>query len=284
MLTYTIKPNIYGGYICGRFKIPYIVNITGLGSSIENSSKFKRKIMLWMYKKGLKKATKVFFQNEYNKKVFENNNLVNCNTELIPGSGVNLEKHCFEEYTNNKNINFLFIGRLMKEKGLNEFLEATKIIKSKYNNVEFNVIGGYQEQYYDIITDLHNKGIIKYNGVQQDVHSFIKQADATILPSYHEGISNVLLETAACGRPILATNIPGCKETFIDNETGIGFKKKNTQDLIRAIEKFLSLTYEERKIMGKKGREKIEKEFDRNIVINAYINSINKILNKEIKQ
>lgn len=278
VLTYTIKPNVYGGIACRFAKIPYIANITGLGTSIENKGLIQR-ITTYLYKTGLKKASCVFFQNKPNKLFFENNKIFNGNTRLIPGSGVNLEQYKYEEYpTDDGIIRFLFIGRIMKAKGIDELLEAAKVVKATYSNLQFDIVGGMEEDYSEILSNLTKNGIINYHGQQENVHTFIKESHATILPSYHEGTANVLLESAASGRPVLASKVTGCIETFDDNESGFGFEVKNVGSLVDAIIKFIELPYEKKKAMGVAGRNKMEKEFDRNIVINAYKEEIKKLL------
>lgn len=281
VLTYTIKPNVYGGIACAITKTPYITNITGLGTSVENKGLIQ-KFTLMLYKLGLKKASCVFFQNKTNRMFFKNNKLIESKTRLIPGSGVNLEQHKYEEYPkNDEMIRFLFIGRIMKAKGIEELLEAAKLVKEKYPNVQFDLIGGTEENYNEIIDKLERLDIIKYHGQQIDVHAFIKKSHATILPSYHEGLANVLLESASSGRPVLASKIPGCIETYEDSLTGFGFEAMNVGSLVEAIIKFINLPYDEKREMGIAGRRKMENEFDRNIVINAYLQEINLITNKE---
>lgn len=278
VLTYTIKPNIYGGIACRLLKVPYISNITGLGTAIENKG-ILQKIALILYKLGLKKASCIFFQNESNQKFFLDKQIVSGKTILIPGSGVNLSHHCFEEYPcDNNKIKFLFIGRIMKDKGINELLEAAIQIKAKFSNVHFDLIGDCEEDYNKCLQELQEQGIIKYHGRQNDVHPFIKESHAVILPSYHEGMANVLLEAASTGRPVLASRVPGCQETFDDGVSGFGFEVKNVKSLVEAIIKFIELPYEKKKEMGIAGRKKMEREFDRNIVVNAYLEEINRVI------
>lgn len=275
VLTYTIKPNIYGGIVCRIYKIKYIENITGLGTAIEDKGALS-KVLLLLYKIGLKGAAQVFFQNKRNQKFFKAKSIIK-KSRLIPGSGVNLQEHCYEEYPDTGEIRFLFIGRIMRDKGIDELLICAKYISEKYRNVYFDLIGDYdEERYRDEIAFLEKAGTITYLGSQDNVHTFIRSHHAIILPSYHEGLSNVLLEAAACGRPVLATLVPGCRETFIDGISGIGFSAKSSDALIKAVENFISLPYEKRREMGIYGREKMEQEFDRKLVIDAYIDEIYK--------
>lgn len=281
VLTYTIKPNIYGGIACRLTRTPYIANITGLGTTLENSG-FIQKLVLILYRIGLKKASCIFFQNENNRKFLTDKIGIKGKTRLIPGSGVNLEQYQLAAYPESPTkIKFLFIGRIMKAKGIDELLEAAKLVKEQYTNVEFEIIGFCEENFEQKLNHFINLGIISFHGQQDDVRSFIKNAHAIILPSYHEGTANVLLEAAATGRPILASNIPGCKETFDEGVSGFGFEVRNVQSLVNTIIKFIELPYEKKRAMGIAGRRKMEKEFDRNIVINAYLEEIDAIVNKE---
>lgn len=273
VLTYTIKPNIYGGIVCRICRVKYIENITGLGTAIESEGALS-KVLLLLYKIGLKGAAQVFFQNKRNQKFFKVKGIIK-KSKLIPGSGVNLQEHCYEEYPNTDEVRFLFIGRIMRDKGIDELLICAQYISKKYKNVYFDLIGDYdEEKYRDEIAFLEKTGTIKYLGSQDNVHAFIRSHHAVVLPSYHEGLSNVLLEAAACGRPVLATLVPGCREAFADGISGIGFSAKSSDALIRAVEKFISLSYEKRKEMGVRGREKMVQEFDRRLVISAYMDEI----------
>lgn len=279
VLCYTIKPNVYGGMACQFLRKPYVVNITGLGNAIENKG-ILQKIALFLYKVGLRKASKVFFQNSENQKFMLENGIVKVENELLPGSGVNINKHCFEEYPpERKETVFLIIGRLMKAKGTDEILEAVKKIKKEYPTAIFRFIGNYDGNYKEKIESAVSGGLIEYLGYQSDVHSFIKGCDAILHASYHEGMSNVLLETASSGRPIIATDVPGCRETFDNGVSGIAFKPRDVEDLVRAVKEFLQLPYDKKAEMGKAGREKIEREFNRDIIVGKYIEIIDKISN-----
>ena len=275
VLTYTVKPNIYGGLACRRSKIPYIANVTGLGTALENGGLLSG-ITFFLYKIGLKKARCVMFQNENNKTLFENRNIVGGNARLIPGSGVNLDEHCFEEYPSEEDgIRLIFVGRIMRDKGVGELLSAVEKVHERSPDVSLDIVGRYEEDYQDRIEGLTGKGLVRYHGTQNDVHPFYKNAHCAVMPSYHEGMSNVLLEASATGRPVIATNVPGCRETFDEGVTGLGCEPKSAEDLADAIEKFLALDRSDRERMGAAAREKMVREFDRNIVIEAYMEEIN---------
>lgn len=279
VLTYTIKPNVYGGMVCRLLKVPYISNITGLGSAVENKG-LLQKFTLLLYKVALKKANRVFFQNDENKNKLVHSGTVKKNYKVIPGSGVNLKHFHYLNYPKDKLINFLFIGRVMKEKGIENYLAAAEAIKYKYPNTVFHIIGSCEEVYKDKIKDMEQRGIVIYHGRQSDVREFHKISHCTIHPTYYpEGMSNVLLESASCGRPIITTNRAGCREIVDDEMNGYVVEQQNTQDLITKIESFLELDFEAKKYMGLKGRKKVENEFDRKIVVDAYLEDIKRTIN-----
>lgn len=277
VLTYTIKPNIYGGMVCASLGVPYVANITGLGTAVENDG-ILQKITLALYRIGLRKAQKVFFQNSANQDFMLEHGIVKGAYDLLPGSGVNLERHCFEEYPKDDgSLIILFIGRLMKDKGIEELVEASKVICQKYNNIKFIAIGGCEEDFEERLNSIKTNCSIQFAGRQSDVHSYIMNSHAVILPTYHEGMANVLLEAAACGRPVLASDIPGCRETFDEGVSGFGFRPRDVDSLCEAIEKFIALPYEKKAEMGRAGRRKMELEFDRKIVVDKYMEIINEI-------
>ncbi len=279
VLSYTIKPNIYGGMACRFLNKPFFPNITGLGTAVEKKS-ILQYIITFLYKVSLKNAHCIFFQNEDNKLFFKEKKLLNGEYEVIPGSGVNTEKFDYIDYPHDENINFMFISRIMKEKGIDQFLEAASYIKEKYPKTQFHVLGFCEENYESILNEYQNKGIIKYHGLQDDVRKFHEISHCTIHPTYYpEGISNVLLESASSGRPIITTNRVGCKEVVEVGKNGYLVEQQNTRDLIHKIEMFLSLDYDKHREMGINGREKVKKEFDRKIIVGKYIKQIYNIIN-----
>lgn len=281
VLTYTIKPNLYGGIACRILNIPCINNITGLGSGFSGNSSLKF-LLSSLYKVGLKNSKCVFFQNTEDMNILLESKVINGPYKLIPGSGVNLNEYELMQYPKKGGIKFIFIGRIMRDKGIDQYLEAAKFIKKKYPEVIFNVIGFIEKSqfhYNDLINKYEREGFINYLGYQSDVRPFIEEANCLIQPSHGgEGLSNVLLETAATGRPLIASNIPGCKETIEESVNGYTFEKKSAQSLITVIEEFIKLPYEKKQEMGLKSRMKIEKEFNRDIVVNSYLVQIKKIV------
>lgn len=277
VFTYTVKPNVYGGLVCRKFRIPYVANVTGLGTAIENGG-ILQKIALFLYKYGLRNAQKVFFQNTENRDFFLREKVVSTPYDLLPGSGVNLVQHCMEPYPQDtKELVFTAIGRIMGDKGTNELLKAAENVRRKYPEVKFRLLGFFDDDYESVIKKAERAGTVEYISQQKDIHPFIAESHAIIHPSHHEGMSNVLLEAAATGRPVLASDIPGCRETFDEGKSGFGFRPKDAADLACTIEKFILLPYEKKVQMGLAGRKKMEKEFDRRNVVETYMKEVEKI-------
>ena len=280
VLTFSIKPNVYLGHLCAKRKIPYIANVTGLGSALQShgvSTILTRVLYRW----GLRRAQMVFCQNKANLDYMLKHKVIKTSYELVPGSGVNLKRHQFEEYPpETKSLSFLTIGRIMKEKGTDELLYAARVVKKKYPAASFSLIGFYDGDYEQIISRAQDEGIIEFHGHQDDVHSFIKNCGAVIHPSYHEGMANALLESAAAGRPVIATDVPGCIEAFTPGVTGFACRAADGVDLADAIIKFIETPYEKKAKMGLAARKKMEAEFSRDIVIGKYLKEINKIRNQ----
>jgi len=275
VLTYTIKPNLYGGMACRLRGVPQIANVTGLGAAVEYPG-MMQKLTIFLYKIAMRKTRLTFFQNTDNMSFCQEHNMVKGAVRLIPGSGVNLQYHAKKPYpAETEPVRFLFMGRIRREKGIEEFLTAAERITKKYKDVEFHVVGGCEGDYEGRLLDLQNKGIITYHGRQQDVRPFLAMAACTLHPSFYpEGMSNVLLETCSTGRPIMTTMRAGCREIVEDGRNGFLVKQQDAEDLIAKVEKFLALPYAERKAMGDAAREKAEREFDRNIVVKAYLEAV----------
>ena len=280
VLTYTIKPNVYGGMACALTGVPQIANVTGLGAAVEYPG-MMQKLTILLYKIGMRKTWLTFFQNNDNMDFCKEHGMVKGRSQLIPGSGVNLDYHVKKPYpAETEPIRFLFMGRIRREKGIEEFLAAAERITKKYDNVEFHVVGRCEGDYEEKLRDLQSKGIVTYHSVQSDVRPYITMTACTLHPSFYpEGMSNVLLESCATGRPIMTTMRPGCREIVEDGRNGFLVKQQDAEDLIAKVEKFLALPYAERKTMGDAARTKAEREFDRQIVVDAYLNEISKIGN-----
>lgn len=275
VLTYTIKPNIYGGMAAALLGIPYVANITGLGTAVEKGGLVQR-ITVLLYKIAFAKVRRVFFQNEENRQFFTDRKIAVKKHGMLPGSGVNLQRFVPLEYPAGEKTEFVFLSRIMKEKGADQYLGAAEAIRQKYPNTVFHVCGFCEEDYEETLSDLQDRGIIVYHGMVRDVKQVLSSTHCTVHPTFYpEGISNVLLESCACGRPIITTDRSGCREVIDDGINGFVVKQRSTEDLIEKIEKFLTLTQEQRRAMGLAGREKVEREFDRQIVVEAYLKEIN---------
>lgn len=290
VLTYTSKPNIYASLVASSLNIPYINNVTGLGSVLKMNTIMK-KFILYLFKIAFKKSNCIFFQNATNMNLAIEKKIVNKNYKLIPGSGVNIERYPLQNYPEGGNgvegstVIFNYIGRILHDKGIDDYIEAAKIIKKDFPNTEFNILGFIEptEKYYEKkLNEFTKSNIVVYRGQQRDVKPFISRSHATIHPStYGEGMSNVLLESASSGRVLITTDNPGCKETVNDKITGYIYHGGNVNELVTKIKLFLMLDNNKRKEMGIYGREKIVKEFSRDIVVKQYLDMLEKILIKE---
>ncbi len=287
VLTYTAKPNIYCGFASYLLKIPYISNVTGFGSVLKKGS-LVQKLVMMLFKFSFRRAECVMFQNETNMKIALENGMVKGKIKLIPGSGVNTERFPLQDYPDGGNgidgekIVFNYVGRILEDKGVEDYIAVAKKIKQNYPKTEFNMLGFIEEteiHYEEDLKNLQNKDIVKFHGSQKDTKPFIKESHAIIHPStYGEGMSNVLLESASSGRPIISTDNPGCMETFIDGETGFMYHGGDVDDLYEKIEEFLATPNEKRREMGEKGREYIKENFSREIVIDAYMKKIKELI------
>lgn len=277
ILTYTIKPNVYGGLaarLCGK---PYIANITGLGTAVEQPG-LLQKITLMLYRIGLGKASCVMYQNEANERFFAEQRVLcsGTRTQQLNGSGVNLTNYEYCEYPLSDTFHFLFVGRLLKEKGIDLYLAAADVIHEKHSNVVFHICGGYDDpKYADILNDDKRKDYVVYHGRQKAMKPFYEKASCIVHPSYYpEGMSNVLQESAATGRPVITTNRSGCREVVEDGVTGFLIPEKDGTALIDALQRFMQLPREVRAAMGRAGRAKMEREFSRERVVATYLKEI----------
>lgn len=281
VLLYTIKPNLYGGLACRLLRVPYISNITGLGTTLQNDTLLS-KFLLAFYRISTRKAKCVFFQNKSNLEFMQEKGVALKNAALLPGSGVNLTENAYQEYPSEEDgIQICAVLRIMKDKGIEEFLSAVERISEKYPRCRFVLAGEYEaetrEKYRPWVERLVKKGILNHLGYIMNVKEVMGQSHIIVHPSYHEGLSNVLLEAAACGRPVLASSVPGCRETLQNGITGDLFEPRNADALTDAIEKMLSYTEEKRRMMGKYGRRYVEDHYDRRIVVERYCDELKKI-------
>lgn len=274
VITYTIKPNLYMGMLCGMKRLPYVINITGLGTAFQSHGAVL-KLFVNLYKSACKRAQTVIFENSENQQLFKDYGIVKENQCLLNnGAGVNLDEYSFKSYPEEKTIRFLFIGRIMQEKGIDELFAAAEKIKAKYENIEFDILGMYEDDYKSVVEELTKKGVINFYGYQEDVRPFIERAHCFVLPSWHEGMANTNLECAAMGRPVITGNIHGCLEAVVDGETGYLAQPKNADDLYEKLEKFIKLPYDEKVKMGRASHEYVAKVFDKKKVVEKTIERI----------
>lgn len=273
ILGFTIKFNIYGNLAARLLRIPFIANITGLGDGFSKSKRLQ-KFLLFMYRISFRKISHIFFQNEDNKNFFASNDILNGSYSILPGSGINLEDFPWTPIAKNKTTNILFLSRVIKDKGIEEFLEMAKKISSSRQFVCFHVAGTLGEDYESELTSYENANVIRYHGEIEDVASLIQKMDVVVSPSYHEGMSNTLLEAAAIGRPIIASDIAGCREVVNEGVSGLIVPVKEIDPLIEAVETLLVLERKELERMGYLGRKHIETRFDRTIVVDTYLETI----------
>lgn len=275
VITYTIKPNVYGGFACRLLKIPYAANITGLGTAFQGKGML-RKLVTLMYKVGLKKAKIVFFENSENRQIFIDEKIVKEEqTCLLNGAGVNLEHFEVAEYPKEDGTTrFLFIGRVMKEKGIDELFEAMRLLRAEGIDCTLDVVGGYEEDYSERIKQYENDGWLTYHGIQEDVRPFIAAAHCFVLPSWHEGMANTNLECSAMARPVITSNIHGCFEAVEDGVTGFLCEKQNSESLYEVMKRFCGLSFDERKQMGLSARRRMEEIFDKKNVVKTTIDQL----------
>jgi len=279
IITYTIKPNIYGGLAARQKNIPYYMNITGLGTAFQKENIIK-KIVVFLYKFACKKAKLLFFENEENCRIFVKEKIVTKDrTYVLNGAGINSKEYPFMQYPRQQNpIRFLFIGRIMKEKGTDELIEAFLKLQKEFEIV-LDIVGVVEDlNYQKKIKELSVLENIHYYGFQGDVKPYIKRCHCMVLPSYHEGMANVLLEAGSMGRPLITSNIYGCKEA-VNGKNGMTVRCRDTEDLYCKMKEFVMLSYERKRQMGVESHQYISKKFSKEKIIN---NTIEKIFIKGI--
>lgn len=266
VITYSIKPNIYAGLICGREKIPFYANVQGLGTA------FQKKGLAWfvtmLYRTSFRKVEKVFFENEENAAEFQKRHIIPLEKQvLLHGAGINLEYYTLQPYPENEVVHFLYLGRLMKEKGIDELFSAARRLKDDSEKFILDLVGFFEDEYKEQVEQLERDGIVLFHGFQKNPRPYYGAADCIVLPSYHEGMSNVLLEAAATGRPLIASDIAGCREAVEQDRTGLLVKVKDSDSLYEAMKRFLRMSRAEREAIGLAGRRKMEREFRKELVV-----------------
>ena len=287
-LGYTVKPNVYGSMAAKYLGIPAINTITGLGAAFTNDS-FMTRIVKNLYSVSLRNSRKVFFQNEDDRHYFIESGMSNPEVaDLLPGSGVDLDhfsRQAISSLTDGKRerFRFLLIARMLWDKGVGEYVEAARMLRTKFPHVEFCLLGFLDVQNPAAISREQieawvDEGTVNYLGVTDDVRPEIDNADCIVLPSYREGTPRTLLEAAAMAKPIIATDAVGCREVVEDQVTGLLCKLFDADDLARTMERLLEMSHEARLEMGSQGRAKVEEQFDEQIVIEKYLDTINEVI------
>lgn len=280
VITYSIKPNIYAGYLCGKMKIPFCANVQGLGTAFQKA--LLSNLVTVMYRTAFRKVETVFFENQENAQAFVRRRILPAKKEVVlSGAGINLEEYRYRQYPDNEKVHFLYLGRIMKEKGMDELFGAVEQLRK--NGCEFilDLVGFFEDEYKKQVEQFQNEGVVRFYGFQENPKPYYAQTDCVVLPSYHEGMSNVLLEAAASGRAIITTDIPGCREAVDNGKSGMLCKVKSTDSLYKAMKRFTELSREKRELLGKAGREKMEREFDKKKVVEETVKVITKAMTKQ---
>lgn len=288
VLSYTVKPNIYASLAANFCGIPVINNISGLGATFINKN-FITHVVRILYRLALRKSGRVFFQNGEDLDYFVSSGLVREEiAEKIPGSGIDLTHYAFTALIpphQRKHVKFRFLlfARMLWDKGVGEYIAAARRLIAEYPDVEFGLLGSLDLQNPAAITRQQmdawiKEGIVHYYEATDDVRPYIAEADCIVLPSYREGTPRSLLEAAAIGRPIVTTHVVGCKEVVDDGVNGLLCGVGDASDLAAKMESMLGFSHEEREMMGKMGREKVEKQFNEQIVIEKYLDAIQQII------
>jgi len=284
-LGYTVKPNIYGSLAAHILRIPVINNVAGLGTVFIRTGWLTR-LVRGLYRLALSRSTKVFFQNEEDRVLFVSQKLVSAAvTDRLPGSGIDLDRFISVPLPDKTPLRFLLIARMLWDKGVGEFVEAARILKNQGINAEFCLLGFLDVQNPTAISrqqmdEWIKEGTICYLGVSDNVAEEIALADCIVLPSYYrEGTPHTLLEAAAMARPIVTTDSVGCRDVVDDGVNGYLCKPRDAIDLAGKMARVAALSHAERTAMGQRGREKMEREFDEQIVVNKYLQAIQVVLN-----
>lgn len=281
ILSYTPKCNIYGALAAGLLNIPIINNVSGLGTAFITDN-LVTKIVKWLYRVSLKKSAKIFFQNNDDLMLFIDTGLAKAElADLLPGSGVDVHRFTPEvNSTARTGFVFLFVARMLKDKGVGELVAATRLLKTQYPHIECQLLGFLDAKNPSAVSSKEmqawvNEGVVNYLGVSDSVVDFLRQADCVVLPSYYrEGVPRSLLEAASVGKPIITTDAVGCREVVDDGVNGFLCEPRSIDDLKAKMEKMLLLPEVERLQMGRNGRKKALKQFNEQIVIDHYVKAL----------
>lgn len=274
VISYSIKPNIYAGLLCGMMGIPFCANVQGLGTAFQR--KGLAQFVTLLYRTALKKAKTVFFENEGNARTFMDRKILpREKITVLPGAGVNLDQYPLMPYPENDRIHFLYLGRIMKEKGIDELFAAMRRLHAEQGDrVVLDLVGFFDDDYENEVNALVKDGIAIFHGFQTEPTPYYAAADCVVLPSYHEGMSNVLLEAAAVGRPVITSDIHGCKEAVDNGVSGLLCRVRDADDLYEKMHRMAALSGADREKMGLAARRKVEREFEKQMVVRKTVDVI----------
>lgn len=273
VITYSIKPNVYGGLMCEKLNIPFYANVQGLGTAFQKPGLAQFATVL--YKTAFKKVKTVFFENQVNADEFVDRKIISVEKEtILNGAGINLEIYEYKPYPKSDPPHFLYLGRIMKEKGMDELFSAAEKLHDDGYKFVLDLVGFFEDEYKERVELLESKGVVKFHGFQEEPRPYYATADCVVMPSYHEGMSNVNLEASATGRPVITTDIPGCRESVENEYTGWLCEPKSIDSLYEKMKAFLETDISKREVMGKYARQKMVDEFDKKIVVNDTIKAL----------
>lgn len=273
VVTYGTRCNICGGFACQKTKTPYCANVQGLGSlDGQTVGSFLQRLSCRI---ALKQAKAVFFENAANAAFFQEHKLMpEARQVILPGAGVNLRHYALQPYPDNDPIRFLYVGPMRKEKGTDELLSAIKMLYDDCYEVRLDLVGDQDESYAEQLQLLKAQGIVVTHGFQEDARPFYAACDCVVMPSHAEGMSNVLLEGAATGRPVIASYIPGCREAVDEARTGFTCRTQDKYALYDAMKRIARMDRSQREEMGRQGRARMEEMFDKLMVVEDTMNAI----------
>jgi glycosyltransferase involved in cell wall biosynthesis len=286
-LGYTVKPNVYGSLAAHVSGVPAINNVAGLGTVFIKGG-WLNWLVRALYRLALARSRKVFFQNEDDRQLFITGGLVDgALADRLPGSGIDLKKFEPASLPGRSQIRFLLIARMLWDKGVGEYVEAARLLKSRGLNAEVCLLGFLDVQNPAAISKSQMdewiaEGVVRYLGVSDNVREEIAQADCIVLPSfYREGTPRTLLEAAAMARPIITTDSVGCRDVVDDGVNGFLCRPRDAWDLADKMERMINMSQAEGEAMGQRGREKVEREFDEKIVTDKYLSAIEAVLGRK---
>ncbi len=272
VLTYSIKPNVYAGRAAMKAGIPYCANVQGIGTAFQKP--LTASLVTRMYRRAFRGVHTVFFENEENAAEFARRGIVAKDKQcILNGAGIDLKTYksnargSDSTHTDDGKIHFLYLGRIMREKGIDELLGAVRRLGQEGVSCVLDIAGFYEEPYEDSVKELEEKGRACFHGFTEDPKPFYEQCDCVVLPSYHEGMSNVLLEAAAMSRPLITSDIPGCREAVENGVSGILCRVRDEESLYQAMLRFTQMDRKERAQMGQAGRTRMEQMFDKNMIV-----------------